>query len=122
MLYLIYKDSQVPKWAEVTVNICFVTFCTIMRNIPNISPDEITNLAGSICCFFFVYLYPIMLHLMCYHGTNKMLLSLKRKLRNEQNVSGKVPQIFFFNGEKMKFSELYLKMFKLIILFVILCN
>lgn len=65
---LIYPDKEAPKWVEPLINATFVTLCCIMKNIPGLKPDDITNFNGAICLFFIVYLIPIMMHLMCYHG------------------------------------------------------
>jgi hypothetical protein len=38
------------------------------------------SLNGAVCCFFFVFLIPVMLHLKCYHGTNRIVVGIKRSL------------------------------------------
>lgn len=51
-----------------------------IKSIPGLKPDDITNFNGALCCFFFVYLIPIVMHLVCYHGKNSFLRKLQRKV------------------------------------------
>lgn len=53
LLKLIYKENPIPKKLRIIINICFVIACVVMKNIPGLDPDVITNFNGSICCFFF---------------------------------------------------------------------
>lgn len=63
-------DKPAPKWVEIVMNVGFMVLSVAIKMIPGIDPDDITNFNGSLCCFFFVYLIPIVMHLTCYHGKN----------------------------------------------------
>jgi solute carrier family 38 (sodium-coupled neutral amino acid transporter), member 9 len=80
LLKLIYKEKPIPKKLRIIINISFVVACVVMKNIPGLDPDVITNFNGSICCFFFVYLIPIFLHMMSVYKDHKVMVYLREKL------------------------------------------
>lgn len=38
------------------------------------------SLNGAVCCFFISYMLPILMHVKCYHGTNKVLKTIKKSM------------------------------------------
>lgn len=38
------------------------------------------SINGAVCCFFFIYLIPIVMHIKCYKGNNTLLKKAKRSL------------------------------------------
>lgn len=50
---------QASTKMDIGINIVFVIICAVIKNIPQVKPDTITNLNGAFCCFFIVYLIPI---------------------------------------------------------------
>lgn len=47
-----------------------------MKNIPGLKPGDISNFNGAVCCFFLIYIMPILIHIACYHGDNKNIIYL----------------------------------------------
>jgi len=45
-----------------------------------LKPDILMSLNGAVCCFFFIYMVPILMHIKCYHGKNKTMMAVKRSL------------------------------------------
>ena len=73
---LIEKD--IPKSLDYALNIIIMIIFSVMKMNPKLSPVEIMNFNGTVCCFFIVYLLPILMHLNCYHGTIGFINKSKR--------------------------------------------
>mmetsp|Transcript_9288 Transcript_9288/g.818 ORF Transcript_9288/g.818 Transcript_9288/m.818 type:complete len:81 (+) Transcript_9288:1037-1279(+) len=69
-LPIVLKDKPPSQTLNTSLNIGFMIVSVGIASIPGLDPDDITNFNGSLCCFFFVYLIPILMHLTCYHGKN----------------------------------------------------
>lgn len=69
-----------PKKVEYALNIGFLIFCSIIKNIPGMNTDILMNLNGAVACFFVAYVLPIALHLKCYHGQNKLVNFVKKSI------------------------------------------
>ncbi len=95
LVQLVYKNEKPPTWFFPTVNVLFMVFCTIIKNIPNLDPSDITNFNGSICCFFFVYLIPIALHFACYHEGFSFIKSLKRKPSQYPTINNDISMLAY---------------------------
>ncbi len=64
---------------ETAVVYCIFLLATIIIiNIPGVNPSALMSLNGAVMCFFFVYLIPIALDVICYRGPNKMLNNIKQ--------------------------------------------
>jgi len=62
------------------MNVVFMILCIIVKLAPGLQPSDILDFDGAVSCFFTVYLIPIVLHLSCYYGDNKIMQSLKHSL------------------------------------------
>ncbi len=68
-----YPDDLPSNRIKAIINIGFMIFCAIVIHTPNLALDDLTNLNGSLTCFILVYLIPIFMHIVCYHGRNRLL-------------------------------------------------
>ena len=50
------------------INIVALLVGFTIKIVPGIELDDISNLNGSLCCFFLVYLIPIIMRLTVYEG------------------------------------------------------
>lgn len=75
---LVFKDKGgiPPTWILVIVNVIFIIICSVIKLI-GVSPNTLVEINGAFSCFFIVYLIPSLMHLACYHGSNKFLRSLR---------------------------------------------
>ncbi|KRX11065.1 hypothetical protein PPERSA_05174 [Pseudocohnilembus persalinus] len=77
---LVLKGKEASQKLHTIINISFMVISVAVKCIPGISAGDITNFDGALCCFFFVYLVPIIMHMTCYHGKNKFLRKVQRKI------------------------------------------
>lgn len=81
-IFFFEDGGKPPRWIFVLSNVLMLALCAVIKII-NISPNTLVDLNGAISCFFIVYLIPSLLHLACYHGSNKFLLSVRGKFASQ---------------------------------------
>ncbi|KRX10480.1 hypothetical protein PPERSA_08782 [Pseudocohnilembus persalinus] len=88
LLVLLFGEKEVSQKTKQMIDIGTLTLFAIIANIPKLSPDDIMSLNGSVCCFFYVYLIPLMMDFQCYHGGNKLMMKIKRSLSTAGFIHG----------------------------------
>ncbi|EGR33213.1 transmembrane amino acid transporter protein, putative [Ichthyophthirius multifiliis] len=82
---IIFNDCKPNNKQIQIVNYIFIIICVIITNIQQIHPDLIANINGAFCCFFIVYIFPILIDLQCYNGQNKIILSIKNSIIQQKS-------------------------------------
>lgn len=59
-------ERKPSKVTDSAVNVFFVVFVTMLRNLPSINIDTITGINGSFSCFFMEIFIPICLDIVTY--------------------------------------------------------
>lgn len=83
---IVFKENGgvPPTWVFVCVNIFFITICAVVKLV-GVSPNTLVDINGAFSCFFIVYLIPSLMHLACYHGSNKFLRSVRGTFIKQNN-------------------------------------
>lgn len=82
ILEVVFKSDnpRLPQYA-IIFNLIYLVFLLLPFLVPAINPGLLLNVTGAICCFFFIYIIPTLMHIQCYHGEeNDFITTVRRKI------------------------------------------
>jgi hypothetical protein len=80
-MFALLKKTYTYTQTELTIfYACVIGVSLVIANVHQISPDTIMSINGAVCCFFFVFLIPVLIQIKNYRGDDRLVNTIKRSL------------------------------------------